>query len=187
MQAKVLGPPKNASTAVKSKYKKGDLKAKKILIDGFQDHLHVYVGSLKKSKDIYGNLVGMYEVNNLNYIISLKNNLKELKMNKGEFLQSYIMKVSQLRDQLQIFGVTISVRELVMITLKGLPHTWETFITTIRNKNILLTFDELIGQCTQEETMMIARGKIQKHEEREPSTFLHKIRRRKVKGNHIIQ
>ena len=62
---------------------KGDLKAKKLLIHGLQDHLLVYVGNLKISKHIYDNLVGMYKVNNLNHILSLKNKLKELKMNKG--------------------------------------------------------------------------------------------------------
>ena len=52
----------------------------KILIDHLQDHLLV---SLKKSKDIYEKLVGMYEFNNLNQILSLENNLKEMRMMKG--------------------------------------------------------------------------------------------------------
>jgi len=43
----------------------------------------------------------MYEVNNLNNILSLKNKLNNIKMNKGESIQSYVMWISQLRDQLQ--------------------------------------------------------------------------------------
>ena len=100
VEGKVLVPLENAPAATKSKYEKCYLKAKKILIDGLQDHLLVYVGSFKKSKDIYGKLVGMFEVNNLNHILSLKNKLKEMKMSKGESMQSYIMRVSFLRDQL---------------------------------------------------------------------------------------
>jgi len=94
VQGKLLEPPVNASTTIKPGYKKGDLKAKKLMIHGLQDHLLVYVGNLKSSKDIYDKLVGMYKFKNLNHILSLKNNLKELKMNKGESVQSYIMRVS---------------------------------------------------------------------------------------------
>ena len=67
---------KNSLVVVKSKYKKGELKAKKILIDGLQYHLLVYVGSLKKYKDIYDKPIGMYEFKNLNHILFLKNKLK---------------------------------------------------------------------------------------------------------------
>lgn len=83
VEEKVPVPLKNALATGKSKYKKGELKANKILFDGLQDHLLVYVGSLKKPKDIYDKLAGMYEVNNLNHILSLKHQLKNMKMNKG--------------------------------------------------------------------------------------------------------
>ena len=88
LQGKVLKPPENAPTAAKTNYKKGELKAKKIILDGLQDHLLAYVGNLKKSKEMYNKLVGMYEVNNQNEIISLKNQLKDMEMNKGESVQS---------------------------------------------------------------------------------------------------
>jgi len=45
--------------------------------------LLTYVGKLKKSKDIYDKMVGKYEINNLNHILSLKNQLKDMKKNKG--------------------------------------------------------------------------------------------------------
>jgi len=51
VQGKVLEPSTNDFVAIKSMYKKGDLKAKKILNDGLHDHLLVYVVSLNISKD----------------------------------------------------------------------------------------------------------------------------------------
>jgi len=92
---------------------------------------------------MYDNLVGMYEVNNLNEIISLKNQLKYMKMNKGEFVQSNTMRISRLRDQFQRVGETVSNRQFVIMTLIGLPPIWETFITTISNNNVYPSFDEL--------------------------------------------
>jgi len=80
-------------------YDKGEIKTKKICIDGLQDHLPTFVRRLKESNDIYDRMVWMYEVNNLNHILSLKNQLKYIKMNKGGFMQSNLMRVSQLKDQ----------------------------------------------------------------------------------------
>lgn len=100
VQGKVLEPSSNASSAIKSKYKKGELKANKVIINVLQDRLLVYHGSLNKSKDSYDKLVRIYEVNYLNHILSLKDQFKEMKMNKGESGQSYIMRVSRLRDHL---------------------------------------------------------------------------------------
>ena len=57
--------------------------------------------------------------------------------------------------------------ELVIVTLRGLHPIWETFITTISNNNVLSSFDEIVGNLTQEESRMISRGRIRKHEEGE--------------------
>ena len=182
IQGRMPEPPENASASLKNRYKKGESKAKKIITDGLQDHLLAYVGNLRKSKDMYDKIDDMYEINNLNEIITLKDQLKESKMNKGEVVQSYIMRISHLRDQLQRVGQNVSDRELVVVTLRGLPPIWETFITTISNSNVLPSFDEIVGKLTQEESKMIARGRIQKHEEGEPIAYTTHDKRKKEKG-----
>lgn len=98
VEGKFLEPLKNAPTTAKVVYKKGELKTKKIIIDSLKDHFLTYIGKLKKYKAVYGKMVGTYEVNNLNHILSLKNQLKDINMNKGETMQSYIVRISQLRD-----------------------------------------------------------------------------------------
>lgn len=148
IQGRVLEPPENASAVVKNKHKKGELKAKQIIADGLQYNLLVYVGNLRSSKDMYDKIIGMYEVNILKEIISLKDKLKDTKMNKGESVQSYIMRISRLRDQLLRVGEITPDRELVIVTLRGLPPIWETFIITISNNNNIPTFDELVGKLT---------------------------------------
>lgn len=137
---------------------------------------------MKKSKDMYDKLVGMYEVSNLNEIIPLKDQLKDMKMNKGESVQSFITRICRLSDQLQRVGDTVPNRELVVVTLRGLPPIWETFNTTISNNNVFRSFDELVGKLTQEESRMISRGRIQKHEEGEAVAFVTHNRKKKGKG-----
>jgi len=148
IKIKLHEPPKNASIAAKKKHKKGELKAKKIIADRLQDNLLAYVANLRKSKDMYDKIVGMYEINNLNEIISLKDKIKDMNMNKRESVQSYIMRISRLKDQLQRVGETVPDRELVIVTLGGFPPIWETFITTISNNNAFLSFDEIVGKLT---------------------------------------
>jgi len=46
IQGKVPEPPENAFVATKNKYKKGELKEKKIIVDGLKYHLLAYVGNL---------------------------------------------------------------------------------------------------------------------------------------------
>ena len=76
-------PPETYFASLKNKYKRVESKAKKIIVDGLQDHLLAYVGNLRKSKDMYDKIVNMYEINNLNEIVTLKYQLKDTKINKG--------------------------------------------------------------------------------------------------------
>lgn len=84
VEGNVVETPESAITNVKSKYKKCEVKAKKIIVDSLKDHIITYVSKLKNSKDMYNMLIGMYEVNNLNHIISFKIQLRDIKMTKQE-------------------------------------------------------------------------------------------------------
>ena len=88
-------------------------------------------------------------------------------MNKGEAVKSYIMRMYHLRYQLQRVGETVPNMELAFVTL-----ILESLVTTIGKKNFLPSFDEIVGNITQEESRMIARGKIQKHEEGELAAYV---------------
>lgn len=123
VEVKVHEPIENVFIVVKDKYKKGEIKAKKLIIDSFKDHLLTCIVKLEKSKDVYDKLVGMYEVNNSNHIPSLKNQLKDIKMNKGGIFQSNFMRIFQLRDQLQTIGEPTPNRELILVALQGIPPT----------------------------------------------------------------
>lgn len=104
-----------------------------------------------------------------------------MKINKGYFVKSYIMTISCLTDQLQRDGETMHDNELVIVTLRGPPLIWKTPIATIGNNNVFPSFDELVGKLIQEESRMVSRGKIQKYEEGEPTTFVTHNKKKKGK------
>jgi len=171
VEGEVAKLAENSNAAIKARYKKGEVKDTNIIVDSLGDHLITYVSNLKKSKELYATLIGMYQVNNLVQILALKNHLKDVKMNKGETIQAYFGSISKIKDQLSTFGEVVSDKELVLIMLGGLP-SWENFITTISNKDKFPTFDELLGKCSEEEEVrMISRGRITKHKEGEPTPF----------------
>eukprot|EP00253_Pinus_taeda_P026306 PITA_26306 len=159
VQGKVVEPLSNAPAAAKMKYRKGEIKAKKILVDSIQNHLVAYISDLGTSKEIYDKLIGMFKVNNANQILFLKNKLKDIKMGKGEPIQSYFMRITQIKNDLLSIGEVTDDRELTLIALGGLSRACAVFNTTIFNNDRIPSFNELFARCTQEDTRMMARDK----------------------------
>lgn len=79
-------------------------------------------------------------------------------MARGDSIASYFMKIYDLRDQLGTMGEIIEDRELVMITLNGLPAHWDPFIQSVSGISKLPMFDILWADCTQEEMRLATRG-----------------------------
>lgn len=113
----VRGPLENEIIVVKDKYKKGDIKDKKIIIDPLKDQLITYVSKIKTSKEMYDRMTRMHEVNNLRNIIPLRNKLKDTKMKNGETIQAYFMRISKVKDQVLSIREIISNRDLEIVTL----------------------------------------------------------------------
>jgi hypothetical protein len=89
--------------------------------------------------------------------MTLRTQLKNMKMQSSETIQSYFTRVSQLNEQLEAIGDTVEEAELVMTTLNGLPRSWESFIQGICSRRKLTKFSRLWEDCTQEEARMVAR------------------------------
>jgi hypothetical protein len=100
-------------------------------------------------------------------------------MTKSDTVATFFMKISEIRGQLGAIGEIISDRELVMITLNGLPSHWEPFIQSISGRSKLPKFDRLWADCTQEETRLAARGMQCSHHDENQALATHA---RKSKG-----
>ena len=93
--------------------------------------------------------------------MSLKNELHDMKMNDDDSITSYFVRISQLRDQIQVIEEIISENELVNIVLNGLPKTWDAFSTSMNKRKEYPTFEELWTCCAQEESRINAKEKPQ--------------------------
>ena len=108
----------------KEKHKKNVVKAKRIIIDSIKYHLIPHVSSLTTPKKMFDALSRLYEGNNINQKMTLRTQLKSVKMQSSETIQSYFTRVSQIKEQLEAIGDTIKEVELVMTTLNGLQISW---------------------------------------------------------------
>ena len=154
VRGKILEPPSNALAATKNKYTKGEVKAKKIIRDSINKHMVAYISEMKTSKEIYDKLVGMFKVSNANQILFLKNKLKDIKKGKDEDIQSYFLRITEIKNDLISIGEVILDREITLTTLGGLPPEWYVFRTTILNNDRIPRFEELMSRCIQETRMV---------------------------------
>jgi hypothetical protein len=106
---------------------------------------------------MYGALTNLFLIKNIGQVMSLKNELYDMKMNDEENITSYFVRISQLRDQLQDIEEIISEKELVNIVLNGHPKTWDAFSASMNTTKEYPTFEELWTYCAQEESRISAK------------------------------
>jgi hypothetical protein len=149
--------PQNVVAMEKFKYV--DINAMSIIVDSIKDHLIPYISHLNSSKKMYDALTNLFLVRNIGQVMSLKNELRDMKMNDDDNITSYFVRISQLRDQLQAIEEITSEKELVNIVLNGLPKTWDAFAASMNTRKEYPTFEELWTCCAQEESRINAKEK----------------------------
>ena len=86
-----------------------------------------------------------------------ENQLKNVKIQNAETIQSYFTRVSQIKEQLEAVDEEVENAEIVMTTLNGLPRSWDSLIQGICARKKLVKFSRLWEECSQEEDQMAAR------------------------------
>ena len=62
----------------------------------------------------------LFEGKNINRKMTLRNQLKNVKIKNAKTIQSYFTRLSQIKEQLEAVGEDIKNREVVMTNLTGL-------------------------------------------------------------------
>jgi hypothetical protein len=126
---------------VMEKFKENDINSMSIIVDSIKYHLIPYISHLDSSKKMYDALTNLFSVRNIGQVMSLKNELCDMKMNDDDIITSYFVRISQLRDQIQAIEEIISEKELVNILLNGLPKTWDAFAASMNRRKEYPTFE----------------------------------------------
>jgi hypothetical protein len=72
-------------------------------------------------------LVSLYQSENINIKMILRNKLISIEMTRSNSVTSYLMKVTQVCDQLAVVGEKVANVELVNMALNGFATSWEQF------------------------------------------------------------
>jgi hypothetical protein len=115
----------------KAKHQKDSIRAQRIIADSIKDHLIPYVLSMKTLKEMFDALSKLFEGKNINRKMNLRTRLKNTKMQKGEMIQEYFSRISEIKEQLKAIGDTIDEDEFVIIALNGLARPWDAFIQSV--------------------------------------------------------
>ena len=78
----------------KASHKKKLVMEKRIIADSIKDHLIPQVSSLKTPKSMFDALTKLFEGKNINRKMTLRNQLKNVKIQNEETIQSYFTRVS---------------------------------------------------------------------------------------------
>ena len=108
-------------------HKKNLVKAKKIIADSITNQLVLQVSSLKTPM-LFDSLTKLFEGMNIHQKMTLRNQLKNAKIQNAETIQSYFTRVSQIKEQLVAVDEEVENVEVAMTTLNGLPGSWDLFI-----------------------------------------------------------
>jgi hypothetical protein len=76
------------------KLKDGEINAMSIIMESINNHLIPYISHIDSSKKMYDALTNLFLVRNIGQVMSLKNELCDMKMNDDENITSYFMRIS---------------------------------------------------------------------------------------------
>jgi hypothetical protein len=57
----------------------------------------------------------------------LRNKLRSIMMTRSNTITNYLMRITQIRDQLATVGKKVEDTKLVNMALNGIPSSWEPF------------------------------------------------------------
>jgi hypothetical protein len=132
-------------------YKKKQAKNKRVIFDSVKDNMMPLIAHLRTTKECFDALANLYEKKAPFQKMTLKKQLRTLKMGKDETISSFFPKIAQTRDQLAAIGVAVDDDDLVQTTVDGLPESWETFLSSVNGREVQPKFKRLWHDCLEEE------------------------------------
>ena len=131
--------PANATD--KATFMKRDVRARRVILDVVKDHVIPHISTKDHAFHMWTTLTNLYQSFNENNKMVLREKLKSVHMSKGESMESYLSRITQVRDELPAIGEVISGSEMVHITLNGVSQQWTVFVQTIIGRENIPIWD----------------------------------------------
>ena len=91
----------------KETYKKDMVREKRIIAVSIKDHLIHHISSLYSPKKMLDTLTRLFEGSNINQRMTLRSQLKNVKMQNSETIYSYFSRVNQIKEHIESIGDSV--------------------------------------------------------------------------------
>jgi len=98
------------------------------ILDDVKDSLIPHVSGNNSAYEMWIALQNFFQNKKENWVRVVEDKLKSTKMIQGEGMTSYMTRLSQVQDDLVVFGVKVLDEEMVRISLKGFTLELKPFI-----------------------------------------------------------
>ena len=116
--------PASSDAAALDAWQKKTTKCRRILLEGVKDHIVSNLHGKYSPFLMWKALTYLFQIKSDERKLSLKDNLRNIKMEKGDSIPKYLTKFVQCRDELGSVGVTVDEEDLVSLALLGIPKSW---------------------------------------------------------------
>ena len=135
--------PKPTDATQVNSWQKKTTKCRRILLEGVKDHIVSSLHGKASPYLMWKALTDLFQSNNDQRKLALKDKLKNIKCEKGDSMPKYLMKFTQCRDELGSVGVIVDDEDLVSLALLGLPKSWHSYQDSINGQEKLLGWERL--------------------------------------------
>lgn len=132
--------PDKEKTQELAKYKKGEVRAQRIIVESIKDHHVPFIADLKTSKAMYDMLVKLYSISTSGQKISLRNQLYRIRKPKDEGMERSYEDRSNKRPVARAWEA-VSDLEMITCVLNALTLDWSSFATSIYSRKDTTPFD----------------------------------------------
>jgi len=98
-------------------YMKEMARAKRLILDGVWDHIVSHLANKGTSREITVALSTLYQGTSEQWKMFLEENLRCIRMQKGEHIDPFLTRIQKVRDQLAVVGAAPQPSKLVQLAL----------------------------------------------------------------------
>ena len=126
-----------------AEWKKCVARARRILLEGVRDHIVSSLHGKETLPSMWKTLKDLYQNNNDQRKLALKEKLRKIKYEKGNTIYTYLNKLTACRDELGSVGIGTADDDMVGLALLGLPKSWHSYQDSVNGREKLPDWERL--------------------------------------------
>jgi len=143
--------PTVANAQELAEWKKCVARSRRILLEGVRDHIVLSLHGKETPFLMWKTLKDLYQNNNNQRKMALKDKLQKIKCEKGEMISTYLKKLTTCRDELGSVGITVVDDDMVSLALLSLPKSWHSYQDSVNGREKLPNWEQIWLDLMQEE------------------------------------